>query len=66
MTLKKILNIFEFYKSIVFIDLIVSTVASIPFGVETGLVVFMSMGFLLSIFIFEIRNKKQSINHFQF
>ena len=57
MKLKKALNILEFFKSIMFFDLIISAVAFIVIGIESSLFVFISIGFLLSILIFEIRYK---------
>lgn len=57
MNLKKGLNILEFFKSIVFIDLIISIIAFIVIGIESSLFVFISIGFLFSILFFEIQYK---------
>lgn len=58
------INILEFFKSIVFIDLIISTIALIVFGIETALFIFESVGFLFSILIFEVKHKNNYLFYY--
>jgi hypothetical protein len=58
MTKRKIQNLLEFYKSIVFFNILSSLLIAILINVESGFYYFIGVGFLLSLGIFELQNKK--------
>jgi hypothetical protein len=55
---RKLQNLLEFYKSIAFFNFLCSLLIAILINAESGFYYFIGVGFLLSLGIFEIRNKK--------
>lgn len=57
MHIKKAINIFEFFKSTLTINLAVSIVSTILVGINSFLMIFLSFGFLISLLIKEVNYK---------
>jgi hypothetical protein len=55
---RKLQNLLEFYKSIAFFNFLCSLLVAILINVESGFYYFIGVGFLLSLGIFELQNKK--------
>lgn len=55
----KFLNILEFYKSVFFINLVLSILASLFSGISGFNIIFLLIGFVLGISVKEINNKNE-------
>jgi hypothetical protein len=58
MTLRKLRNLLEFYKRIAFFNFLCSLLIAFLIDIESAFYYFIGIGFLLSIAIFELRNKQ--------
>lgn len=54
---RKVVNLFEFFKSTLIINLAVSTVSILLVGIDSFLMIFLSFGFVISLAVKEVNHK---------